>query len=159
MLPIRWDPIRDLNNLQKELDDVFRRVLGSTSEVETGVPLVNMPAINTFVKDGVYHLEAELPGVDTEKLDLRIDGHNLVIHGERRATTETKESDYLVRETRFNTFERRMSLPEGADIDKIHANYKDGLLEVTMPMSEPEKGGRKVPIEGLGTGKKSKEVH
>ena len=159
MLPNRWSPTRDLNTLQRELDDVLRRVFGTTHDEVGETTMAIAPAINSFVKDGVFHLEAELPGVDTDKLDVRIDGHNLLICGERRTATETKEIDYLVRETRCNTFERRLVLPQGADTEKVHASYKDGLLEVTMPMLEAEQGGRKVTVEGLGTGKKSKEVH
>lgn len=158
MLPIRWDPIRDLSTLQRELDDVMRRVFGTTRESGTGM-LTTTPAINSFVKDGVFHLEAELPGVDTDKLDVRIDGRNLVIKGERRVSKKTEEADYLIRESRFTSFERSMVLPDGVDADKAHASYKDGLLEVTMPIVEKETGGRKITVEGLESGKKSKEIH
>ena len=50
-------------------------------------------------------------------------------------------------------------LPDGVDADKAHASYKDGLLEVTMPIVEKETGGRKITVEGLESGKKSKEIH
>ncbi len=158
MLPIRWDPIRDMSTLQRELDDVIRRVFGTARDSDTGM-MTATPAINSFVKDGMLHLEAELPGVDSDKLDVRIDGRNLVIKGERRVSKKTEEADYLVRESRFTSFERSMLLPDGIDADKAHASYRDGLLEVTMPIVEKEAGGRKITVEGLETGKKSKEIH
>lgn len=158
MLPTRWDPLRDLTTLQREFDDIVHRMFGSVREGEERL-LTASPAINTFVKDGIFHLEADLPGVDTENLDVRIDGHDLVLRGERRSSKKGEQADYLIHETRFASFERRLALPEGVDIEKAHASYKDGLLEVTMPITVKEMGGRKIPVEGLGTGKKSKEIH
>lgn len=159
MLPIRWEPIRELNTFQRELDDLFHRMFGVTREAGVGAALLSAPAINTYVKDNTFYLEADLPGVDSDKLDVRIDGHELVLRGERRETSKTEEADFLVRESRCNTFERRLTLPDGVDTDKIHATYKDGLLEITLPVVKTTMGGRKVPIEGLGAAKKSKEVH
>lgn len=158
MLPIRFDPLRDLTNLQREFDDVVRRVFGHGRD--TGETLMTaVPSINSFVKDNVFHLEAELPGVDADKLDVRIDGGELLIRGERRTSKESEGADYLIREAQIATFERRLRLPEGADSDKAHASYKDGLLEVTMPMTRPVEGGRRIPVEAGKIEKKSKEVH
>ena len=159
MLPIRWDPIRDLNTLQRELDALMRRTFAVPDEEGGRKLFTATPAMNTFVKDGVFHLQAELPGVNAEKLDLSIDGNLLVVRGERSDSHKAEDVDYLIQETRFSTFERRLSLPEGVDPDQAHAHYEDGLLEVTMPIIKKETGGRKIPIEGLGTGKKSKEMH
>ncbi len=159
MLPIRYDPIRELSTLQREMDDLFKRMFGSTRATgETGL-LTTSPAVNSFIKDGVFHLEAELPGVDSDKLDVRIDDRDLVIHGERRTKKETKEVDYLLQESRLDTFERRMTLPAGADIEKAHASYHNGMLEVTVPITETKPTGRKIPVESGGAGKKSKEIH
>lgn len=159
MLPINWEPGRDLMTLQRELDDMFRKVFGTSRERGLANTAINVPTINTYVKDNVFHLEAELPGVDTDKLDLRVDGRDLILRGERRETHKAEDAEYLIRESRVSMFERHLTLPEGADIEKIHASYKDGLLEVSMPMGEPVTGGRKIAVEGIEAGKKSKEVH
>lgn len=159
MLPIRFDPIRELSTLQREMDDLLKRMFGSTRESGEAGMLMASPAVNSYIKDGVFHLEAELPGVENDKLDVRLDGRDLVISGERRDTKKTEEANYLLRESRMSSFERRMTLPAGADTDKAHATYTNGLLEVTMPVKTPELSGRKIPIEGLPAGKKSKEIH
>lgn len=158
MLPIRWDPVRDLNTLHREFDDLMRRAFGGMRQTGEG-KLAVTPAINTFIKDGLFHLQAELPGVDIDKLDVRLDGNDLVLRGEREVHKKVDEADYLIQESRFASFERRMSLPQGVDIEQVHATYKDGLLEVTMPITAKEIVGRKIQIEGLKTAKKSKEVH
>jgi HSP20 family protein len=117
------------------------------------------PVVNSYIKDGVFHLEAELPGVDTDKLDVRMDDRDLVIRGERRSSKETKDVDYLLQESRFSTFERRVTLPAGADLEKAHASYHNGMLEVTVPITEAKPVGRKIPVEGLEDSKKNKEIH
>jgi HSP20 family protein len=171
MLPIRFDPIRELSTLQREMDDLFKRMFGSSREIGEGSMLTTAPAVNSYIKDttapavnsyiknGVFHLEAELPGVDTDKLDVRMDDGNLVIRGERRSAHKTEDVDYLLKESSLSTFERRMSLPSGANIDKAHATYQNGMLEVTVPVNETKPSGRKIPIEGIESGKKSKEIH
>ena len=158
-MPIRFDPMRELSSLQREMDDLFKRMFGSSREAGSVGALTAAPAINSYIKDGVFHLEAEMPGVDTDKLDVRMDNGTLVIHGERRTSQKSKDVDYLLQESSLSTFERRMTLPGGADIEKAHATYQNGLLEVTVPVSETKPSGRKIPIEGIKGGKKSKEIH
>ncbi len=111
MLPIRLDPMRELSTLQREMDDLFKRMFGSSREIGEGGMLTAAPTVNSFIKDGVFHLEAELPGVDADKLDVRMDDGNLVIHGERRTEHKTEDVNYLLKESSFSTFERRMALP------------------------------------------------
>jgi len=159
MLPMRWDPMRDLSTLQREFDDLFRRVFGAARERGGEAEFVVAPAVNSFIKDGNLHLEAELPGVNPEQLEVRIDGREVVIRGERRAGRSEEKADYLMRETRYSAFERRLPLPEGADAEHAHAVCHDGLLEITMPVTAAKPGGRKLVIEGMETGKKSSEVH
>ena len=159
MLPVRFDPMRELSSLQREMDDLFKRMFGSSRSTGEGGFLTSSPAINSYIKDGVFHLEAELPGVDTDKLDVRMENGELVIRGERSSTHKKEDVDYLVQESHLSTFERHMMLPEGADVNKAHASYNNGLLEVTMPITKKEISGRKIPIEGIKSGKKSKEIH
>ena len=159
MLPVRFDPMRELSTLQREMDDLFKRIFGSGRGAGEGGFMTTSPAINSYIKDGIFHLEAEMPGVDTDKLDVRMDGDELIIRGERSVSHKEEEVDYLLQESHLSTFERRMTLPSGADIDKAHASYQNGLLEVTMPVTKKEISGRKIPIEGIKAGKKSKEIH
>ena len=159
MLPIRFDPIRELSTLQREMDDLFKRMFGSSREIGEGSMLTMAPTVNSYIKDGVFHLEADLPGVDTDKMDVRMDDGSLVIHGERRSTHKTEDVNYLLKESSLSSFERRITLPAGADTEKAHATYQNGMLEVTVPINEHKLSGRKIPIEGIEAGKKSKKIH
>lgn len=160
MLPIRWDPFKDLNRelgtLHQEMDELFRRTFGLGRDVPEAGSMMTL-SVNSFVKDGVYHILAEVPGVDRKDLDVSIDGHILTIRGERKLARETKEQEFMLREWRSGTFVRRLTLPEGVDTEKIHASCKEGVLEITLPMTVAA-AGRKVAIEGSET-KTSREVH
>ena len=159
MLPIRWDPFRDLSTLHREIDSLFRRTFGSLGETESEATLLMSPKLNAFVKDNVYHVEAELPGMNRDDLDVNIEGNILTLRGERKLSKETKEEDFLLRESQYGSFLRRLTLPDGVDSDKVQAKYDNGILMITMPMTKKLTGGRKVLVEG-GVGKLgSKNIH
>lgn len=151
MLPSRWDPFRDLSKelsqLHREMDEMFRRTFGLTREPGAGLGM-GSPAINSYMKDQTFYVEVEVPGVKREELDVSVDGNMLTVSGERKANREAKDHDYLVRETHYGSFRRRLMLPEGADAEKIQAICKNGILEISMPLGRKEAGGRKIQIEG-----------
>lgn len=163
MLPTRWDPFRsltrELGSMHREMDDLFRRTFGLSKEAPSEAGFYMAPAVNTFTKGNTYCVEAELPGVDKDDLDVSIDGNVLTLRGERKADTETKEEDYYIRETQYGSFIRRLTLPEGVDTEGIHAKFEDGILRISMPMEKKAATGRKVLIEGSEEGKKGKKVH
>lgn len=159
MLPIRWEPFRELSTLHKEIDELFRRTFGGIREPEGEAMNLMSPKVNTFVKDEVYHVEAELPGIERKDLDVSIDGNILTLKGERRTKQETRHQDFLMQESSYGSFLRRLVLPDGVNADKVHAAYEDGILTITMPLEKKLMTGRKVMIEG-GTGKsEGKKVH
>ena len=152
MLPMRFDPFksltRELGTLHREMDDLFRKTFGITGETlpaETAGFV--SPIVNTYVKDNMFCVEAEIPGVDKKDLDVSVEGNVLTLRGERKISREVKEVDYLTRESQYGSFIRRLTLPEGVNSEKIHASYESGILKITMPM-EKRVTGRKIMIEG-----------
>ena len=144
---------RELSSLHHELDGIFRRTFGTEEllPVEGRGPV---PAVNTFVKGNTYHFQAELPGLKKEDLDINLEGQTLTICGECKESREAKEEGYQVKESRFGSFMRRVTLPEGVNTDKVHATYEDGMLEITMPIAKAA-AGRMIAIEGA----RKKELH
>jgi HSP20 family protein len=163
MLPIRWEPFRslsrELNTLHREMDEMFRRTFGVTTEpgLERGAFIT--PVVNTYTKGDTYFVEAELPGVSKSDLDVSVEGNTLTLRGERKQSRETREEDYFIRESQYGSFIRRLTLPEGVNTEKIHASYEDGVLRISMPVEKKLAAGRKVLIEGAEEGKKKREVH
>jgi HSP20 family protein len=98
------------------------------------------------VKNGNLVVRTDVPGVEPKDLDVSVVGNVLRIKGERKEEKEVKSEDYIRREASYGAFERRMTLPEGADTEKIAANFKNGVIEITMPMAKGAET-KKVPLQ------------
>jgi len=97
------------------------------------------PAIDIEENDGKYMVRADLPGL--KKNDIHIELHNgyLTLRGERKSGHEEKKDNYHRVERIYGTFERTICVPEGVTEKDIHAQYKDGVLELTIPAPKVEK--------------------
>lgn len=123
-------PFRGFRDLQSEMDRLFGETFGRMPRRAAETEWV--PAIDVTTEDGDMVIRAELPGVKREDVDVSFSGGVLTISGERKEEQERKGTGYLVRERRYGSFRRSMTLPEGVDEGKISASYKDGVLEVKV---------------------------
>lgn len=143
---------QDLFDFRRDFDQIFNRFLSwpSAHEETTMTTAGFSPAIESFIdKDGKkFHCQVALPGVDPKNVNLQVQGNTLTISGERAATRETKEADYLRREITYGSFQRTMLLPDGVDTDKLNAEYRNGILEITAPIAAAALP-RKVEIKAL----------
>lgn len=137
-----WRPFRDLERMARNFELRFPRFLEEAEEEELGVA----PAIESYVKDGNLVVRADLPGLDPKNIEVSVLHNVLTIKGERKDEKEVKKEDYLRREISYGAFERRMSLPEGAATDKVKAAFKNGTIEITIPLAK-EVGAKKIPLE------------
>jgi HSP20 family protein len=99
--------------------------------------LIAAPPIEALVdtEKKEYRLRVALPGVSPEEIQLSLQGGSLTISGEHKAAEEKKDSSYLHREFSFERFQRTVILPEDIDIEKISAEYNNGVLEIVAPFS------------------------
>jgi len=104
-----------------------------------------MPAVDILEKDGNLLLRAELPGMTEKEIDLKLDGHVLTLKGERKQEHEEKEGNFHRIERSYGSFSRSFTLPETADREKISAEYKNGVLTVTIPQ-KPEAKPREITV-------------
>lgn len=143
---------QDLFDFRRDFDQIFNRFLSwPSAQEESAMTTAGFsPAIESFIdKDGKkFHCQVMLPGVDPKNVNLQVQGNTLTISGERSATKETKEADYLRREITYGSFQRSMLLPDGVDTDKLNAEYRNGILEITAPISAAALP-RKVEIKSL----------
>lgn len=157
----KWDPFRELSSIQREMDDLFRRVFGSLT-TPSGLFRREtfrgewFPAVDCFMKDSKFIVHADIPGVDPRNVDISITGNVLTIKGERKSEVEEKKEGYMFHEASYGTFERMLTLPEGVDTANVKATYKNGVLELIMP-AKAEVLPRKVQIE-LEAGKETKKA-
>ena len=132
----RWDPFSELSSLRREMDDFFKRTLGITQEFIGGEKAGWYPRVDSFLNKGNVVVRMELPGVDAKDVDISVRGNQMIIKGEKKAEKDVKGEDYVLCEACYGSFERAILLPEGVEADKIHASYKNGILEVTMPAAK-----------------------
>jgi HSP20 family protein len=104
-----------------------------------------MPPVDILEKEGNLILRAELPGMNEKDIDLKLDGNVLTLKGERKLEHEDEKNTFHRIERSCGTFSRSFTLPETVDKDKISADYKNGILTVTIPQ-KPEVKPREIPV-------------
>jgi len=140
MLPL-WDS--DFDTLREEMSNLFGRRLFSRGllpgwfESNSSLPRVNM--IET---PETLTVEAELPGVEPQDLDISMEGGELRIRGERKAPEEKGRVDYLRRERSFGPFERVIELPVKVDVERVQAKFSSGVLQIVLPKSSESRSKR-----------------
>lgn len=106
------------------------------------------PAVDVAETEKAYEITAELPGMDEKNVEVNVANGGITIKGEKKEETEEKKKDYYVSERRYGSFDRYFDLPEGVDADKIEANFKNGVLKVTLPKTaEAQKPAKKISIK------------
>lgn len=107
------------------------------------------PTVDVITRDNDMVIRAELLGMKREDVDVSLKDGVLTISGERKEEEERKGENYLVKERRYGSFSRSMTLPEGVDESKVKANFKEGLLEVTVEGAGAavEEGPKQIAIE------------
>lgn len=131
--------------------DPFREIqrqLEALTVSSAGVPNLSSfsPAVNSRESDEAYFIQIDLPGVEKEAITVDVKENILSVSGERKFEKETKEQDYYRLESRYGRFERRFSLPENTDADAIEASFKNGVLTVKLPKTQP-KGAKQISVK------------
>ena len=144
MALVRWEPMRELNALQGEMNRLFSSFF---DEGGNGGVRRWAPAVDLVEREDSLLLKADLPGMSEEDVQLEVRDNVLTISGERRAELEENQSGYYRMERSFGRFSRALQLPNGVDAAGIEASFDRGVLEVTIPKPE-ERKPRRIEING-----------
>ena len=136
MAIVRFEPFRDLVNSQRELERLFRGAFAPVVGEEEASTRTWAPPVDIYENGDSLVLKAELAGVNPDDVEIRVEDNTLYLKGERKFEKEVKEQNYHRIERSYGTFTRTFSLPNSIDADKVGANYKDGVLTLTMPKKE-----------------------
>jgi HSP20 family protein len=157
MALVRWEPMRELNALQGEMNRLFSSFFDEGSN--GGTQRRWAPAVDLVEREDSLVLKADLPGMTEDDVEIEVRDSVLTIAGERKAEHEEKENGYYRVERSFGRFSRSLQLPSGVDAGGIAATFENGVLEVTIPKPEERKprrisiGGSQAAIEGSATEK------
>jgi HSP20 family protein len=140
-------PFRSLQRFADEIDRMFddvgfgRRRRGSPAWLGT-TSYEWAPEVDVFEKDNELTIRADLPGLKKDEVSVDITDDAVTIQGERRRETEEEREGYYRSERSYGSFSRVLPLPEGAITEQAKAQFRDGVLEVTMPVPPAPKGRR-----------------
>jgi len=137
-----WSPWREMMNMRESVDKFFDEPFSSRN-LSTAV---FHPSVGIREVKGELIVEADLPGVKEEDVDVQIEDDKLVIRGERKHSSETKKEDYYHMESSYGSFSRVIGLPSYVDASRAEAEVKDGILEVRIPKVE-EKKSKKIAVK------------
>jgi HSP20 family protein len=144
MALVRWEPARELDSLQGEVNRLFDNFFGSPGNNRARRWV---PAMDLVETDDALVLNADLPGLDRDDLSIEIKDGVLTVSGERKAEHTENAGGYYRVERAFGSFSRSLSLPEGVDADQVSADFSNGVLEVRIPKPE-ERQPHRVEISG-----------
>ncbi len=138
MALVRYNPWKEMNALQRQLNQLFDEGLLANSE-PSFKQLTFAPSAELSETDEAVMLKLELPGIKAEDVDIQATKEAIYITGERKQETKFEENGVTRSEFRYGKFSRSVALPALIDNTKITAEYKDGILYLTLPKAEEEK--------------------
>jgi HSP20 family protein len=152
MAVVRWDPTRELDSLQGEMNRLFSSFFDTPSASKGGNGAARrwIPAMDLVETQDDFVLKADLPGISEDDVDVELENNVLTISGERKTEHEEQHEGYYRLERATGTFSRTLSLPEGIDPGSVAATFGDGVLTVRIPKPAQAKP-RRVKI-GVGGG-------
>lgn len=148
MALIRWEPVRELNTIQSEMNRLFNTLFDAPAPAN-GTARRWIPAMDLVETADAFVLRADLPGLTEKDVNIEFEDNVLTISGERKSEHEEKKEGYYRVERSYGSFSRSLTLPEGVDPDAVKANFDRGVLEVRVPKPE-ERKPRKVAISVAG---------
>lgn len=134
MAIIKYDPFRELEQLRDSIDRFFEEGL------RLGLPVLQetvvTPKTNIYEEDNNLVVEAEIPGVDEDEINIEVHDDKLQIRAEHKEEKEEKKRNYYTRETSYGAFFKSIALPQDVDRNKAEATFKNGILKITLPKKQ-----------------------
>ena len=140
MAIVKWDPFRDVAELQGRINRMFEDSFGPTRGLEDETNACDWrPAVDIYETKSGVTLAVELPGVGKEDVSVEVKDNILTLRGERMPRSDIKAESYYRQERCYGIFHRSFTLHHNIQPNMIKATFKDGMLEVEIPRPEDEK--------------------
>jgi HSP20 family protein len=151
---IEREMLSTLNEMERWFEDALHKPFLGFHRL----PLVNLlgerrtgdfvPSVDVFEEGNELVVKAELAGIKREDIKIEFSGNTLTLSGEKRGEEKVQRKDFYRVEQSYGSFSRTLNLPEGVNLDKVKASYKDGLLEIRIPRDAESRKVHRVSIEG-----------
>lgn len=137
---VRWNPFGGGLRVRNPMDNFFNDLFQPAVCINEDMAATAWnPAVDVYENKDEIIIKAELPGVEKKDIKVDVNAGILTLKGERNHEKEVKEEDYYRKESVYGKFERSFRLPGRTDSDKIKADFKDGILKVSVPKTEETK--------------------
>ncbi|NEQ20205.1 MAG: Hsp20/alpha crystallin family protein [Microcoleus sp. SIO2G3] len=137
MALIRWEPFREVESLQREMNRLFESLAPTEEGSRNGIAF--MPAAEMHETPNSIELKLEIPGMEAKNIDIRVTEQAVAVTGERRSETKAEQNGMTRSEFRYGSFQRVIPLPARVQNDQVKADYKNGVLSLSLPKAEDEK--------------------
>jgi HSP20 family protein len=137
-------PLNLFEDLRQEMESFFANAWLPRRLAKT--PTTWLPTMDVFEKNGKLMVHADLPGLTKKDLSITFEENDLVLRGERKDLRKVEEENVYRAECVYGTFYRRLPLPMGLDVEKIEASFKDGVLEIEIPLPKGKVYAKEIPI-------------
>jgi HSP20 family protein len=134
----RWEPFREIDTLQRQMNRLFEDFAPSSSRWDNGGLSISPAAELNETADAI-HLKLEVPGMNANDLNVEVTSDAVSISGERRSEHQSEKNGVTRSEFRYGKFQRVIPLPSRVQNTDAKADYKDGILTLTLPKLEEEK--------------------
>jgi HSP20 family protein len=131
MALIRWQPFQEIDTLQREMNRLFDDIVTPATRRDNGFAFV--PAAEIQETDDAVQLKLEVPGMEAKDLNVEVTPEAVTVNGERKSEVKTEEKGVTRTEFRYGKFHRVIPLPVEVDNQKVQAEYKDGILMLSLP--------------------------
>ena len=138
MALVRYNPWQEMSSLQRQLNHLLDDFVTPARWDDFG-KLSKLPAAELTETDEALHLKLEVPGMEAKDLDIQVTADSVSISGERKEESKSEEKGVTRSEFRYGKFSRVIPLPVEIQNSNVTAEYKDGILNLTLPKSEAEK--------------------
>jgi len=157
-----WDPYRELYSLQNHLSRLFEDSFSSAQTGQGDDFLTTsgfVPPVDVYEDGHSVFIRAEVPGIDPNDLDIKVENNLLTIRGERKWNKEEKEENFHRVERRYGSFSRSFTLPNTVNSDEVSATYDNGILELKLgKRAEAKPKQIKVSVGASAEGQKTLEA-
>jgi HSP20 family protein len=152
MALIRWEPARELQSVQSEINRLFNTLFDAPAPGMSAGQRRWIPAMDLVETDNHFVLRADLPGMSEQDVKIELQDNVLTVSGERKTEHEERKEGYFRLERASGAFSRSLTLPEGIDANSVKATFNNGVLEIQVPKPEARQP-QKVEISVAGSQK------
>lgn len=140
MAIVKWSPLKEIEEIRKEMDRLFEEFLSPIRGRRTvSSEGIISPNVDIYEKGNEFIINIELPGVNREDIDLTITDDRLIVKGEIKKPEGVSQEDYIVNERVYGSFARSINLPPDIDKSSVKATLKNGILEIRVLKAEESK--------------------